>query len=163
MRKASRFSDERFLKNIRINLNGCWDWIASKNRGGYGNFTSGIIIGAHRYSYRLFNGPLIKDFCIDHICRNRSCVNPDHLRQVTFSINSIENSNSTAFYNSTRTHCPQGHIYSNLNLINSKKGNRLCKICNRYKRAKWYSINKDKYNDNRRNKRKLERDNRVPK
>lgn len=156
-RKNSEF---RFLKNIQVNLNnGCWEWTASLNKGGYGNFTCGTILGAHRYSFWLFKGELETTKVIDHECRNKKCVNPEHLRQVTYSINSIENSNSPAYIHSIKTHCPKGHEYNKENLLNitNRKFSRVCKICNRERRSIWYMKNKEIWNEHRRNKRKLGR------
>jgi len=66
-------------------------WTAGKNIGGYGSFTAfGRPASAHRYSYETNVGPIPDKHDIDHICHNRACVNPDHLRATTRKQN-IEN------------------------------------------------------------------------
>lgn len=67
---------------------GCWDWGGARRGPGYGAFRiggrlDGKIIPAHRFSYELVNGPIPDGLVIDHICRNPSCVRPDHLRACT--------------------------------------------------------------------------------
>lgn len=62
----------------------CWNWNASKNRFGYGTMRVGPKVKkAHRLAYEFDNGPIPEGLVIDHICRNRSCVKPAHLRIAT--------------------------------------------------------------------------------
>jgi len=66
----------------------CWNWIPSKYNGIYGQiFCSGKLIGVHRFSYELFKGMIPTGLVIDHMCKNKRCVNPDHLEAVTHSVN----------------------------------------------------------------------------
>lgn len=73
-----------FFKNVNISICGCWEW-KGRIHNGYGCFTvpCGNTKWAHRVSYAIFNGPIQKQMHIDHKCRNRICVNPSHLQQVT--------------------------------------------------------------------------------
>jgi hypothetical protein len=69
---------------------GCWQWTGAKNGDGYGSFAEGSKgkhHPAHRFSYELTVGPIPDGMQIDHRCRNRSCVNPSHLRPVTHKQN----------------------------------------------------------------------------
>ena len=67
---------------------GCWIWQRSKTANGYGTcYHDGRRDYAHRVSYLIHKGPLTSDLEIDHLCRNRSCVNPNHLEQVTRHVN----------------------------------------------------------------------------
>lgn len=77
-----------FLRRIRVEPSGCWTWTASKNRDGYGSVQwGGLLRRAHRVSYALFVGAIREGYVLDHLCRNPACVNPDHLEQVTHTVN----------------------------------------------------------------------------
>lgn len=75
---------DRFHSKVRKGAN-CWEWTGGLDRGGYGKFSrqGGKYISAHRFAYELYNGPIPTGLMIDHICHNRGCVNPAHLRTVT--------------------------------------------------------------------------------
>jgi hypothetical protein len=79
--------EEKFWNRV-AKSSGCWEWIGSKSRAGYGRMTHKIDgshreVYGHRLSYELHKGPIPEGLVIDHICRNRACVNPDHLEAVT--------------------------------------------------------------------------------
>jgi hypothetical protein len=111
---------------------GCWLWIASGDRDGYGRFDHGA---AHRWAWMLYRGPIPEGMVLDHMCRVRSCVNPDHLRVVTPRINALENSHAHAAVNAAKTHCIHGHPLSGDNLWIAPRGERgeatkrFCWIC----------------------------------
>lgn len=82
--------DERFWSKVDIGSESeCWPWLASRDKGGYGQFRlDGRPKRAHRVSYELLVEPIPIGFVIDHLCRNASCVNPHHLEVVTLGENS---------------------------------------------------------------------------
>jgi hypothetical protein len=128
---------ERFLDKIEF-TESCWPWKAAMLQNGYGTFgTASDVPGrlrtvyAHRYSYELFVGPIPDGLVIDHLCRNRLCVNPDHLRAVTRWTNNMENTVNPIALNPDKAHCPQGHPYNEANTHITKKGHRKCRACNR--------------------------------
>jgi len=78
---------ERFWPNVQ-KTDGCWEWIAGKSKSGYGSLNvAGKRRRAHTVSYEMVNGPVPDGLYLDHICRNRGCVRPDHLRPVTHKQN----------------------------------------------------------------------------
>lgn len=80
---------KRFMRYIN-KTDGCWLWIGSKKGRGYGKFTAkGKQLSAHRYSYELHTGKIKPGMQIDHLCKNKLCVNPKHLEQVTNQENQL--------------------------------------------------------------------------
>ena len=133
--------------------NTCWNWKAAKDRG-YGKFNQNKVnYYAHRISYEFFKGKIPSDKEIDHLCRNRGCVNPAHLEAVTHKINDLRGFGVSAI-NNTKTNCPKGHPYSGENLVVDKQGRR-CKICNKEKQKRNFERNHHKWNETRRMKRRL--------
>jgi len=125
---------ERFLEKINVSNNlyngtTCWNWIAYKDKDGYGTFGfNKKIVRAHRFSYELYNGKIPKPLQIDHLCRRPSCVNPIHLEAVTAQENMKRG--LAGYYNKLKTHCPQGHEYTEQNTYtHPSKFYRCCIIC----------------------------------
>lgn len=85
---------------------------------------------AHRFSYQLYKGNIPKNLVIDHLCKNPSCVNPDHLEAVTNRENILRGI-SPAAINSKKTHCPKGHKLSGDNVY-IYRNSRWCKKCRKY-------------------------------
>lgn len=127
----------RFFKKVKF-TQFCWEWIAFKNPKGYGHFRfNGRIIRAHQFSYVLFNGKIPEGLTIDHLCRNKGCVNPGHLEAVTNKINCLRG-NSPPAINARKTHCPKGHELFGNNLTFNYLGRRVCGECNRKQKRAYY-------------------------
>lgn len=130
-------------KVARAGYEECWVWLGRKNHSGYGLMTierKGV--RAHRISFVLNGSVIPEGYVIDHICRNRACVNPAHLRAVTKTVNTIENSYAVSAFNKVKNHCPQGHPYSeeNTRIQLRKSGivSRICKACSRFYSLRYY-------------------------
>ena len=109
----------------------CWTWTAYVGGRGYGLFQVSSHKGAaHRWAYEDAHGMIPEGLEVDHLCRNRRCVNPAHLEPVTNRINVLRGIGPTAL-NARKTHCPQGHPYSGENLKIRPAGERQCRICKR--------------------------------
>lgn len=107
----------------------CWLWRAATHRGGYGRFhIAGGERLAHRASYEITHGAIPAGMVIDHVCRNRACVNPSHLRVVTARTNTLENSLAPSALNAAKTHCVRGHELIDRTTA-AKAGWRYCKKC----------------------------------
>lgn len=124
---------EKFWSKVQ-KTPGCWLWTGSLSSTGYGNIPvnppSSKSIGVHRLSYETSIGPIPDGLEIDHLCRVRHCVRPDHLEAVTHAVN-LARSNSPAGLNSRKTHCSKGHPYDGDNLRIDPNGQRKCRACHR--------------------------------
>lgn len=115
-------------KVAMIPFHDCWEWIGNRDTYGYGILKKdGKRYKAHRYSVSLVE-PLIPKLVVDHKCRNKGCVNPNHLRQVTAGQNILENSINQSAINKAKTHCKRGHEFSEQNTYKYSYG-RSCKTC----------------------------------
>jgi len=93
-------------------------------------------VRAHRYSYEAFVGPIPEGLTLDHLCRVRNCVNPEHLEPVSLKENLLRGDSSPA-HNARKTHCMRGHALSGDNLyINPGTGYRACRTCLRERARK---------------------------
>jgi len=101
-------AEERFWSSV-LAVENCWEWLGSRDGWGYGAFfADGRYIGAHRYAYQLRRGDIPKGLTLDHLCRNKGCVNPDHLEPVTLRENVLRSENS-ASVNAKKVVCIHGH------------------------------------------------------
>lgn len=117
----------------------CWQWGSSVDPvTGYGSLSVPGDSGrnrtqaAHRMMWQLINGPIPKGLLLDHVCRNRACVNVHHLRLVTPYMNTVHNSGSDAALLSRQTHCKRGHEFTPENTYyNAGTTHRQCRECRR--------------------------------
>jgi HNH endonuclease len=133
---------ERILNSVTKIPDGCWIWTGVLNKTGkYGVISvNSKKVYAHVASYVEFIGEKPEGLELDHLCRNRSCVNPEHLEPVTNKTNVLRGVGPTAI-NAKKTHCIHGHLLSGYNLIENKKGNRACRECkNRVRREEYQRI-----------------------
>lgn len=121
----------RFWHYVKITET-CWLWQGAKSVGGYGRFCAKeILCMSHRWAYENLVGPIPKGLQLDHLCRVRNCVNPEHLEPVTPRENTMRG-DTPARRNVQKTHCHKGHPFSKENTYVHPSGSRICRECMRH-------------------------------
>lgn len=120
---------ERLHAGYAVTEAGCWQWKRSLNSRGYGLISErGVVLLAHRVSYELHVGAIPEGLQIDHLCRNKACVNPGHLEPVTARLNNLRRPDVH------KSHCVHGHALTPDNTIVKRRANgheiRNCRTCN---------------------------------
>lgn len=130
---------ESFWLRVGPGEGGCWLWRQSLSVSGYGSLflEDGRRVYAHRFSYELANGPIPAGLVIDHLCRNKRCVRPEHLEPVTQAVNTLRG--MAGYHN--RTTCKHGHDITDPSRVytNPTTGLRDCREC---MRRRWRAVNK---------------------
>lgn len=126
-------TEDRFWGYVdKSGTDGCWQWTGVKMPAGYGVFGAyRRNVMAHRFSYEEVVGPIPPGLHLDHLCRNTSCVNPDHLEPVTPAVNVLRGVGFAAL-NARKTHCKSGHEFTPENTyIRPDRSGRDCLECRR--------------------------------
>lgn len=119
-----------FAKRIGApDADGCLPWQGQIATNGYGRFArNGTTVPAHRYAYEREHGRVPEGMELDHLCRNRACVNSAHLEPVSHRENTMRGQTVTAA-NARKTHCIHGHEFTPENTYIQSRGGRGCRAC----------------------------------
>ena len=113
----------------------CWEWVGGTSSTGYGRVYDGNRMAqAHRVMYEIRVGPIPDGMEIDHLCRNRRCINPDHMEPVTHRENSARGLSPSAVSRRTGL-CVRGHAMTPDNIEKNGPNKVRCKTCARERRG----------------------------
>jgi len=122
---------EMVLRRVQI-VDGCWLWTYGLNRTGYAVMRfNGHIALMHRVIFKALSGPVADELELDHLCRRRSCVNPEHLEPVTGRENRRRGLGGVL-----KTNCVNGHPFDAENTY-LWQGRRKCRACGRRNAEKY--------------------------
>lgn len=131
-----RWSDmQRFY--AKLVLGDCWEWQAAKARNGYGRFyVAGLTYPAHRVSLAIHGTAPEPDKDVDHLCRNRACVRPDHLQVVDRRTNIVRGEAASAA-SAGGVACPRGHDLTAPRAWGQSSSGRYCRLCSNERWVRW--------------------------
>lgn len=129
MGRMAKSQIDRFIRFIIKDDMGCWLWQGHLDKNGYGSFWQKTGHRAHRWSYEYYKEKIPQGLTIDHLCRVKNCVNPDHLEVVTNRENILR-------AKPVNKSCKNGHLYSEHGFLNTL-GRKACRICSRGNTRRW--------------------------
>lgn len=124
MAPKKRGVQERFWEKVE-KTDSCWIWKGGLMGGGYGKWENS---NAHRFAYKTLVGDIPEGLQLDHLCRNRQCVNPKHLEPVTAKVNTLRGESPSA-KQARQTHCKRGHEFTEENTYWTTPTAKNCRAC----------------------------------
>jgi len=125
------------FKNLSLLVeSGCIEWQGAIDNRGYGRiYVEGKYCLAHKWGWESLHGKVQTGLELDHLCRNRKCVNPNHLEAVTHEVN-MQRGNGFAGINARKTHCLRGHPFNEENTVILRLSSRECLLCRRIRQER---------------------------
>jgi hypothetical protein len=119
-------------------MSGCWIWLGALTIGGYASFSIATSTAevAHRYSYKQKYGPIPQGKELDHLCRVRCCVNPDHVEPVT------RKENVRRGLGGPKSVCKYGHPFNEANTYWKANGAKSCRVCDKRRQQQYRDARK---------------------
>ena len=135
---------ESMREKYTVLPSGCWEWTRGVDGSGYGSVRgpNQRKVGAHRLFYESLVGPIPQGLELDHLCRNRRCVNPAHLEPVTHAENMRRAVGAVNVINEAKAYCKHGHPFDEENTYIRTNGARDCRACGR-ERVRLYKQRKE--------------------
>lgn len=142
---------DRIIRNIDFSMDetACWEWVGQRSYSGYGQAKLTLagmerVVLAHRWLYEALVGPIPAGLTLDHLCKNKSCVNPKHLEPVTIADN-IRRGDSKSAVSRRTGRCTKGHhVVDPGGWIEYSDGaRRACRICKNASVRKWRATKPD--------------------
>src|ERR1035437_2335049 len=129
----------------RVDASGdCWLWVGAKSPNGYGRWGDNLY--AHRVAWENLVGSIADGLHMDHLCRVRLCVNPDHLETVAQRINTLRGYSLSA-QEARQTRCKRGHEFTSANTgTQGASGRRYCRACENARQMRDYYLQSVKPN-----------------
>ncbi len=136
---------DRYIASVRLQ-DGCWIWTGPISPQGYGSMSLGWhnAQGAHRVAVKIDGREIPDGLVVDHLCRNRACVSPQHLDVVTHQVN-IARGTAPSALRVDADLCLHGHPFNEENTYRNKQGHRFCRACRRERMRADYARNPEKY------------------
>lgn len=129
----------RYLVDRVSIVNDCWEW-QGKTYKGYAYARNPFDMSnkrMHILAYEVFKNPVPDGLVLDHLCRNRKCLNPDHLEEVTL-VENVMRGESEHAKNARKTHCKHGHAFSKENIYRYDN-KRICRECRKINNRRHYA------------------------
>lgn len=138
---------QRFWSKVEPDpgLGSCWHWRGWKSYEGYGmcRLARNVTLRAHRVTYERIVGPVPNGLPLDHLCRQRDCVNPAHLEPVTHRVNILRGESRSAQRARQKT-CSRGHPLIAENLYSEPgRTHRICRICKNWRTRKYRELRRE--------------------
>ena len=128
LRQLERFEDKVWRTDT------CWRWLGSTDKDGYALFRIGKTNRGARISYEHYVGPIPEGYEIDHLWKQKDCVNPFHLEAVTHKVNISRQEHNNQ--NKNKKSCNNGHEFTEKNTLILANGDRQCRKCSRDRQRK---------------------------